>query len=1194
MKQIFTYPNNLATNYIDPDYEGDATSGFYRRVDDLLDGDYRAWTGLDPVSNLSATVPDIEQNISKFNNYYDNSDIKSGQNLTMYDFWNNPLVVANKVLIGSKNVTLGDITTDPTKAIIDLDAAHGFSDGALLRIDGLNNTMSSINGNDYYCSIVDTDTINLRAGATDGPFVRFTKLQHALVTSSDTVLEVTFTAGAGHDLVDGTLITATNLNGSLDEFNNNDYYVQNVNVNDFQLSTDLAGTDIIGFQQTQQDIGIDAFILKGSNKINMWLESATDQQDIGTEINVDADFPNRLNALNNALDAKGNMFISPFASDSYTLLSTYTPGGTEDYVNWRSLTDPLTIAQDLNTSVNTSNNHYKLDITISDSGFTTPATPTFIATMLSPNSGGDYRNLPLPGTNASANYPLVRTGTDTYQFNKTNNDPYYLDNYILNAERVVYSLPANSITTVIPKIFDSNGVEINENALILNPTTLHDLTELDTVLSTEGYFVSATGQAIGGFGTNVTGVRRTGTYNGSPVIDLTGGTFQEQLPTPTILNSIENQTISGIYRKVFSTGLGGASAFVAEIYSRFIVDPDSVLFNPMTVYVYEGNQVGNAYKAFAVIQQVDENGNDVTMQFLTINPDGTPGTPITDSIYTFGTFQTSYQMPFNQVAAGPLRRFDNSTYNWTHADGLYGSYIEAASMPTIAPGTRVSIEVVQTSTGTVVDTVSAALFQHDDRFYFGEYVSGVIDQFIFLGETGLFAGYTDNNLYHVNLTTNDQSGFGGDGLLPPAVASDNRALIENVIGTFTAPSGAVNFFANIMDYIYAANTLTIFAPTYVPATAGDITEKYTPADAGDLTSITALVNSTTGNIGLSPVAPYPYEVSDVNIKLPGNKIYSYQDSNNDTQYGARVEATRYWRAGDVNPTFYASSGETPAQFDITVDGNGRLTGATLVTGAGSEGAYATGSDITFELEALPSTYVAPVITPAEDQDIWDTDDEWLSAGFNTRKVWPDVVTPMSASVNLNTPSTVNKSQNGIKYTRASGFTKWTLDVEYPPMKAEQFREFHAIAQAANGQAIPFFFKLRNADGNSILWADFDKTGTTPAPIFLEPISIGDTTMLLEGFQSFEQNAFQRGEVFIDGDNDNGALHTAVNTVNANVFGEAKIRVAMPVKQNKGVSQPISKNPFWAIVTLDSDDFSYSVDTAGFYYMSVSFALDGWK
>ena len=159
---------------------------------------------------------------------------------------------------------------------------------------------------------------------------------------------------------------------------------------------------------------------------------------------------------------------------------------------------------------------------------------------------------------------------------------------------------------------------------------------------------------------------------------------------------------------------------------------------------------------------------------------------------------------------------------------------------------------------------------------------------------------------------------------------------------------------------------------------------------------------------------------------------------------------------------------------------------------------------------------------------------------------------------------------------------------------EQFREFHAIAQAANGQATPFYFKLRNAEDTSILWADFGKAGTSERAILKEAIEQGDTTMLLEGFAGFETDAFRTGEVFIDGANDNGLLHTVVNTVDANAFGEAKIRTAMPVKQDQATGLYYDKNPEWAVVTLNSDDFSYSVDTAGFYHMNVAFDLDGWK
>ena len=161
------------------------------------------------------------------------------------------------------------------------------------------------------------------------------------------------------------------------------------------------------------------------------------------------------------------------------------------------------------------------------------------------------------------------------------------------------------------------------------------------------------------------------------------------------------------------------------------------------------------------------------------------------------------------------------------------------------------------------------------------------------------------------------------------------------------------------------------------------------------------------------------------------------------------------------------------------------------------------------------------------------------------------------------------------------------------MTKEEFIPFNAIAQAAQGQAIPIYFQLRNKDGDAILWKDL-YTGATSTIRVREPVSAGDTTMLVDGYSSNETNAFTPGEVFIDGGNKNGNLHTALSGTNSNVYGEAKIRVPFPFRGPMSTGQLIYRNPLHAVVTLNSDDFSYTVDHTGYYRMSVSFALDGWK
>jgi hypothetical protein len=357
----------------------------------------------------------------------------------------------------------------------------------------------------------------------------------------------------------------------------------------------------------------------------------------------------------------------------------------------------------------------------------------------------------------------------------------------------------------------------------------------------------------------------------------------------------------------------------------------------------------------------------------------------------------------------------------------------------------------------------------------------------------------------------------------------------------------------------------------------------------------ALVDSTTGTVSLGADEPNPYTIRSQEIILPGNETYSYQDSSNVTQYDADVDYTKWWEPGETTESYLTDhSGQISHNITVTVNGSGKL--QTLVPPTFQLGRYAESSDMLLELKSPANQYVPPTPTPAELEDVWDTDDEWASDGFASGlKEWPDHVTPMSAVINYNSPTLVNNSQSGIKYTRSVGHTKWRLEVEYPPMSAEDFQKFHAIAQAAHGQSTPFYFNLKNKDGTSILWKDFyDQVNTTTSPLIKDDITAGDTTMLVEGFSSNEADAFKRGEVFIDGNNANGYLHTSLSGTSSNIFGEAKIRTPWPFRSDQLAGQKVYKNPSHAVVTLASDNFEYQVDVNNYYYVSVAFDLDNWK
>ena len=379
-------------------------------------------------------------------------------------------------------------------------------------------------------------------------------------------------------------------------------------------------------------------------------------------------------------------------------------------------------------------------------------------------------------------------------------------------------------------------------------------------------------------------------------------------------------------------------------------------------------------------------------------------------------------------------------------------------------------------------------------------------------------------------------------------------------------------------------------PNNARSNATTFSSLYTGTGTADI-GLPNLVDSTTGTLALGPSQPQPYEGNSVDIIMPGNEKYTYQDTNNNKVGGGQIKSGEWYEPG--TEIVAITSQQTDATFTMNVTTpEGDLSSISLAT----NGRFDNGEPQLRLLESLPNTYVPPVPTQAELEDVWDTDDEWEDYGYaGGQKKWPDHVTPSKADIVYNSPTIVNRSQSGIKYSRSAGHTDWRLDVAYPPMTHSEFQKFHAIAQAAQGQAMPFFFNLSDKNSQPILWRNFKgEPNTTVSPLIKSSVVAGDTTVLLEGFASNESNVFIRGEVFIDGNNENGYLHTSLSETDSNIFGEAKIRTTWPFRTPVGSGSKIYKNPAHAVVTLANDNFEYKVDTNGYYYVSVSFDLDDWK
>lgn len=350
-----------------------------------------------------------------------------------------------------------------------------------------------------------------------------------------------------------------------------------------------------------------------------------------------------------------------------------------------------------------------------------------------------------------------------------------------------------------------------------------------------------------------------------------------------------------------------------------------------------------------------------------------------------------------------------------------------------------------------------------------------------------------------------------------------------------------------------------------------------------------LVDDTTDASGVMTDDPdVDYEIDYYRVYSYGDLTYTYLDSAGDTQNGARF-LPLYTLPGENSDTPLQSGEFMPLDSMIQLDSSGRLSGFDLT----ERGTFKGPQPRRIIIQSRDNLYVAPGITPAQQQDIWDTADEWTDTGFDGSKEWPRHVSPASARMEYRQPSSVTRSQAGTKYVRNSGYTRWSLEVNYPPMREESFRQFHTVAQQARGQYIPFYFVNRDSQNQPLLFNYRDASNNITAPRVRTATAPGDTLLLLEGFSSGDSGAATAGELIIGGGT-NGNIRTVVNTVDANQYGEARIRLAYPMRFGLFAGSQIYFNPYHFVVTLAESGFEYTVDTAGFYYLTVKFDFDEFK
>ena len=358
--------------------------------------------------------------------------------------------------------------------------------------------------------------------------------------------------------------------------------------------------------------------------------------------------------------------------------------------------------------------------------------------------------------------------------------------------------------------------------------------------------------------------------------------------------------------------------------------------------------------------------------------------------------------------------------------------------------------------------------------------------------------------------------------------------------------------------------------------------------------------------------PFRYRMGNVEFFSGGNFQRRYYNYNND-QYepGAMIVNTVFIAAHAGNSTGiqgadkYNLGNTTLPVFDVTTDSNGWMNGVGSIDPQ-FPGRFASDlGSIAFFTTSQPNLGVAPApasTTPAEQEDIFDTEDEWTVDNYvkgpspSDGKVWPAHVKPRAIRVSVNNPTVTTRSQNGIKYVRDLGFQKLTLEVDYPPMTQTDFDIFMARLQMLRGGRRPFWFDLRGTDNVNNIF-EYKGSATGNVHFIAEDLSTGDQVMLLEGFQSNESDVVKYNTTFSNYGTAaarSGQVTFAANDVDANIYGETKVRVTYPMQSSSSAGQQIYFQPVYVICTLVDDNTDFDVGDYRYTGFTIRMELDEFK
>jgi hypothetical protein len=189
--------------------------------------------------------------------------------------------------------------------------------------------------------------------------------------------------------------------------------------------------------------------------------------------------------------------------------------------------------------------------------------------------------------------------------------------------------------------------------------------------------------------------------------------------------------------------------------------------------------------------------------------------------------------------------------------------------------------------------------------------------------------------------------------------------------------------------------------------------------------------------------------------------------------------------------------------------------------------------------------------------------------------FPTTKKPKTINFMSNRPTSTAYTLSGKRSTKLFGAQYFTLAVEMPFMKQNEFQEYYSflVAQKGGFETFTFEYPLDNQG------ADKDQTDI----LVNTSQSAGDNTIAMDGFSVSTSNVLKAGDLIKFNGHDKVYMVTA--DASSGTLGESTVTIEPPLQSNVANNEAVTVNKPSFKVALVQDDVLFTTDASGFFALS---------